>query len=486
MRSWFSRLVVSWHNLTVAKQFAVAAIVVIGIGMAGVGMWINTQIKLGVEKHIALTTALYMQGFVEPLIQDPPAQNTLSAGSMDALAALLTIGPLKNQVLSLKVWSPDGTVMFSTTKDLIGKKFPLEGALEAALAGTPSPELDDLGSSENGEERKLGISLLEIYAPLYNRSSGKVIGAGEFYLRADQLKADLRDKVLQSWLIVGLLTLAMIASLSGIILRASRTIDKQRASLRERVAELSDLLADNQRLSKRIERANRTAADLNDRFLSQIGADLHDGPAQLLSLVLMQLGGPLPRARTRHVRKNPVPQAREVLTDALKDIRNISSGLVLPEVESLSLIEALELAAVAHERLTGTRVKRQLSATLPDVPRAIKASAFRLAQEGLNNAYKHAGGRGQTLTASQKGGALVVEVADDGPGFEWAGSRSAVGHLGLISLQNRILALGGDFEVRSKPGAGAKLTAHIPFRNGTGDYDEEDSSRDHRRPPVDA
>jgi signal transduction histidine kinase len=487
MRSWFARLVVLWHNLKVAKQFALASIVVIGFGMAGVGLWINTQIKLGVEKHIALTTTFYMQGFVEPLVQELSSEEALSEQSNAALKALLSSGPLKNQVVALKVWAPDGTVVFSTSPELIGKKFPIEGALKTALAGSPSPELDDLGSSENAQERKLGLALMEIYAPLYNRNTGKVIAVGEFYLRADQLKTDLRNKVLQSWLIVGLLTLAMVASLSGIVLGASRTIDRQRASLRDRVSELSDLLADNQRLSHRIERANRTAADLNDRFLSQIGADLHDGPAQLLSFVLMRLGAKPVGAGSRNSPKGDnTPRVREALRDALKEIRNISSGLVLPEIDSLSLLESLELAASAHERLTGSQVKRQLSSSLPDVPRAIKASAFRLVQEGLNNAYKHAGGRGQTLIASRQGGVLVIEVVDDGPGFQWAGSKCPGEHLGLIGLQNRILALGGDFEVRSEPGAGTRLTAHIPFRNGTVDNAKEDSSRNHRRPSVDA
>jgi signal transduction histidine kinase len=279
----------------------------------------------------------------------------------------------------------------------------------------------------------------------------------------------------------------MVALLSIIMFRASKTIDRQQVSLREQVAELSKLLADNADLNARIAQANRRAADLNDQFLGRIGADLHDGPAQLLGLVLMRLGEKPARAGPRNQPKgDTTSKMRAVLRDALKEIRNISSGLVLPEIDSLCLDEALELAASAHERLTGTHVERQLSSELPEVPRAIKTCAYRLAQEGLNNAYKHGRGRGQTLIASRQDGDIRIEIDDDGPGFRWARSAPPNGHLGLITLQNRVLALGGSFEVRSEPGAGTRLIASIPFHNGAVNDAKEDSSRNHRGSPVDA
>jgi glucose-6-phosphate-specific signal transduction histidine kinase len=99
---------------------------------------------------------------------------------------------------------------------------------------------------------------------------------------------------------------------------------------------------------------------------------------------------------------------------------------------------------------------------------------------------KHAGGRGQALIASRQDGDIHIEVVDDGPGFRWARSGSPGRHLGLIGLQNRILALGGSFDVRSEPGAGTRLIANIPFHNGASNDVKEDPSWNHRRSPVDA
>src|SRR5262249_16208092 len=82
----------------------------------------------------------------------------------------------------------------------------------------------------------------------------------------------------------------VIGCLFGIVHNGSRTIEKQRLSLEQRVAQLSRLLAENTDLRQRVDYANQRMADANERMLRQIGADLHDGPVQLLGLALLKLG----------------------------------------------------------------------------------------------------------------------------------------------------------------------------------------------------
>jgi signal transduction histidine kinase len=464
--SWFSRL-----NLI--KQFCVAALVVIGAGMAMMGFWINAQIKEGVIRNTADNTRLYLQGFVEPLVQEFEADGTLSADSRSDLMHLLKVGALKNKLVGLKVWRPDGMVLFSNRLEAIGKTYPLEPALASALRGATSPEFESMGSAENEFDDFSAEAVIEIYAPLHDLETGKVIAAGEFYLQSVSLAADLRRASRLTWAAVGLLGASMAAALSFIMLRANTIIEHQRRSLETQVSQLSDLLEDNRELNQRIAGANSKAADLTDRFLGQIGADLHDGPAQLLGLALMQIEDPKSPRSGKSRRKYDAGDLRGALKTALKDIRQISSGLVLPELDYLNTNEAIELACSAHERFTGTLVERQIEDQLPDLPRAAKASAYRLVQEGLNNAFKHAGGAGQRLTARKDGSNIVIEVEDSGPGFEWTGTLLASGHMGLTGLQNRILALGGAFNASPRGEGGTKLSARIPtFTANTAQHEE--------------
>jgi len=109
----------------------------------------------------------------------------------------------------------------------------------------------------------------------------------EFYEDAEALKRNLFKANLQSWLAVALVTLAMLGALSGIAFRGSRTIEHQRVSLEQRISELSRLLSQNELLRNRLQQTSRRTAEINERYLRRISADLHDGPALFQSTTMM-------------------------------------------------------------------------------------------------------------------------------------------------------------------------------------------------------
>ncbi|TKB24966.1 MAG: sensor histidine kinase, partial [Mesorhizobium sp.] len=84
----------------------------------------------------------------------------------------------------------------------------------------------------------------------------------------------------------------------------------------------------------------------------------------------------------------------------------------------------------------------------PELGTSEKISIYRFVQEGLNNAFRHGKGKGQQVRATMKGGKLLVEVQDTGPGFNPARSEG----LGLAGLRERIESIGGQFETLSGPG----------------------------------
>ena len=92
---------------------------------------------------------------------------------------------------------------------------------------------------------------------------------------------------------------------------------------------------------------------------------------------------------------------------------------------------------------------------MPNLNAAEKTCIYRFVQEGLNNGWRHAEGRGQAVCLTPRGELLELTVRDAGPGFPAANTPTE--GLGLIGLRDRVEALGGSFEMRSLPAGGAEL-----------------------------
>ena len=129
----------------------------------------------------------------------------------------------------------------------------------------------------------------------------------------------------------------------------------------------------------------------------------------------------------------------------------MAAGLTLPELSGVSPSDALCLAVRNHERRTATTVSCEVEGLPHDVPAPIKSCLYRFAQEALNNAYRHAGGHGQTVRGRYRGNTIEVEVADAGPGFE--PGKCAVGNrLGCWACANASSPSAAPW--RSSPGLG--------------------------------
>lgn len=296
-QSYIRSLVLRWHRLSLSQQFGVAASVVIGLGMALLGTVVAERIKTGVVENSAKSAALYMHSYIEPLVQELADAPTLSPATQRSLTNLLASTPRRSRLLLLKVWNRDGQIVFSSEPSLIGKTFPISSRLAQAWSGKVDVEFDDLHHAENEYERTKNVPFIEIYVPMYRHGTDNVIAVSEFYENAVELRAAVNQSRLHSWLVVGGLGLGMLATLFGIVRRGSATIAAQQRALSDRVGELSALLAQNEELQRRAQEANNRSAETTERFLRRIGAELHDGPAQLIGLSLLRLDSLLPKKR---------------------------------------------------------------------------------------------------------------------------------------------------------------------------------------------
>ena len=176
---------------------------------------------------------------------------------------------------------------------------------------------------------------------------------------------------------------------------------------------------------------------------------------------------------TMNLNNNPIPdgcdlqQLDEVETNlqqALQELRGIATGMSLPQLSELNLSETIIRAVRAHERKTSTRVTINLRDLPEGAPLPVKITIFRLVQEALNNAFRHAGGAGQTVQAYTLNSDLKIEITDQGPGFDIEKWKSSEDHLGLTGMRERVESLGGWFNLESKAGAGTRVVCRLSLR----------------------
>ncbi len=265
---------------------------------------------------------------------------------------------------------------------------------------------------------------------------------------------------------MGLAILVIYLLLAGFVRGASDTIQRQQTELAHKVVQLTDLLARNRELNERVRRASASVAQLNEGYLKRIGSELHDGPAQDLGLSILKLDALAARHEKTATDTDMVTQFNEIgisLQNALKEMRGIAAGLSLPQLTELDLAGTVQHVVRAHERRTGSRVELFFQPPPNAVAPPLRITVYRLIQEALNNAYRHAGGAGQRVRVSSEDDQLLVMVSDSGSGFD---PRQAIesGRLGLSGMRERVESLGGGFHIDSQPGQGTTIFARLPLQ----------------------
>ena len=160
-------------------------------------------------------------------------------------------------------------------------------------------------------------------------------------------------------------------------------------------------------------------------------------------------------------------EVARAVKDAISEIRTISRGLSLPDIDRRSLPDLVQRLVEAHKARTGVNVT--VSCRIPpgiELPEAAKICIYRFVQEGLNNGWHHAEGKEQSVDLVIEGDGLRLTVADRGPGFAapppGAGADGTT--LGLAGLGDRVESLGGQLTARNRAGGGAELVMTLDLR----------------------
>ncbi len=453
-------------RLTLVQRFALVSLVILVVGALIIGRYVGEEIEDGVVARSSAITALYVDSFISPRLQELDS-GMVSDDDRAELDGLLAESSLGQEIASFKVWDRKGNIVYASDSALVGQKFELTGRLAAALAGKVDSGLSDLGQEEQQFERARFDRLLETYAPVRQDQTGAIIGAMEFYQDPSDLESEIASSQRTGWLIVGFSTAGMYLLLVGLVKGASNTLASQHRHLRK-------LADENTSLAQRVRKAAAEKTETDEQLLLRISHDLHDGPAQDLGLALLRIRS-LRKGTERHLPSadREVERVREDfelveagLADALKETRQISSDLRLPELEGLALPEVVEKAKLDYERKTGSTVGMAQASVPASVSLSLKIVVYRVLQEALNNSLRHAGAQEQRISVAHADGWLTLEVSDGGPGFDVAtaeGSRDDRAPLGLRGMRERVEMLGGTLVVDSSVAGGTTVRAKLPL-----------------------
>lgn len=290
-----------------------------------------------------------------------------------------------------------------------------------------------------------------------NNGSLGVIKALRDYSVLNKIASLVAIGVFATILISGLWIFLLIIPRSTVEKPVTR---KDKKVLDQQVSQLSELLNENRELQRKTKVANSRAVELNERFLRRVGADLHDGPAQEIGFAAMTLNQIANRQNSKELGQE-FHAVKKALEESLKEIREISTGLVMPELEQMSLQEGVGKVVQRHQINTGASVE-ELYYNLPDdIELPIKICAYRFAQEGLTNSYKHGKAKKCKFTAQVINDVLQLSLKDDGIGFRQSELSTDGGHLGLMGLKDRIESLGGRLSINSKLGVGTAIKVSL-------------------------
>ncbi|MEO6395217.1 MAG: hypothetical protein ABIO40_04845 [Devosia sp.] len=425
------------RRLGLSQRFLIAALLTIALSTGLLGIWAGTIVKTNILYGVAETANSSLQSVIYPSVQGLVVDRELSDAERAALDASFAFSSQSDatRLIQFALLRPDGTEIYladAGLNDTIGLDL-----IARARQGELIASLETVEPEPVGPYRGIGLTVLRIVSPV-STPQGQPFLVAVLYLSARSLTDVAAQSQREIWALVVAIGGIVVAALYLMVDRAGRTISRQRARLAANL-KISRLLTDENRVLREASELLRLAASkANESLLARVGSDIHDGPVQLLTLLILRLSG---NSAAGSEAEAPAALAKA----AMEELRNISSGLVLPELAELSIADAIELAVSRHERMTGARSRLRIRGLDHDAPMAVKICAYRVVQESLNNNFQH-GGSHPAVIASEADDQVDLTVSAISPADQKP-SASRRDRLGLIGMRLRVEALGGSISV---------------------------------------
>jgi signal transduction histidine kinase len=213
-------------------------------------------------------------------------------------------------------------------------------------------------------------------------------------------------------------------------------------------------------------RVRRLAADVissGDRERARIARELHDSTAQSLAALMFQLSAAARDSQDPELAKR-LAAMKGLAAEVLEEVRTLAHAVHPRVLDDLGLPAALQnLAREMGARHTGVEIEVAAGAGAERLPPTTAAVLYRVAQEGVSNALRHGTPRTIDISASVDDHAAVLEITDDGTGFDVAEAQRRRPGMGLFSMRERVALVDGDLELVSRPGLGTRILVTVPL-----------------------
>ncbi|MDP9295359.1 MAG: HAMP domain-containing histidine kinase [Actinomycetota bacterium] len=460
-------------------RFAAASLVAFMLIGGVVTVVMVRVVRQRAEEHAKFHATYVVDAVLAPGLRNVPLDAPLTGQNLERIDRLVHDRILSDgRSVRVKIWAPDGTVLYSDNRSLIGQSFPEEhGELQAVLDGEIENGISDLQARENVGERQIADKLFQTYAPLRRSPQQAPVAVAEIYqdYSAIQGEIDALGRVLVATFAVGLVVL--YALLLPIAFRAARSLRRKNEQLKDQAQRLETLLSREQETVAELRNLNRMQTDF-------VAASSHELRTPLTSVI-----GYLRTLRQPNMLDDPA-LAKEFLATAEHQATRLSLL-----VQKLLSTAALEDGARPVET-SAFQLADLVAVVLNDVPTGadrvhlhiegsptVRTDRDRLHEILLNvveNALKYSPGDSAVhVEAECSEDELVVHVRDRGIGIDPADQETIFERfrqvdqsatrrfdglgLGLHLSKGLCSDLGGTIDVRSAAGEGSTFTVRIPM-----------------------
>jgi PAS domain S-box-containing protein len=225
-----------------------------------------------------------------------------------------------------------------------------------------------------------------------------------------------------------------------------------------------------------VKRAEEELRSLSSRLLNiqdeerrRIARELHDGTAQNLFAVSMNLASLQKRSGLHAFDKEILEECNRMCEESLKELRTISYLLHPPTLDHTGLVDALKWFVEGFTRRSGIQVEMEIAEGIGRLLPAIERDLFRIVQEGLGNVSRHSGSKKAIVRMEQRENEVVLQIRDFGKGMapSFAEGQGGEAHgVGITGMRERLRHVGGRLDVQST-GEGTTLIATVPLRLNT-------------------
>ncbi len=213
----------------------------------------------------------------------------------------------------------------------------------------------------------------------------------------------------------------------------------------------------------RLRRSQMALLHAREEERLRLRRDLHDGLGPSLAAIGLKVDAAASWvARDPAVAEGLLAEVRRDLNATLAETRHLVRGLRPPALDELGLASAIKRTA---DEFSGADKQPEITVSadgLPTLPAAVEVAAYRIVQESLTNAVRHAHAAHLDVHVGVDGGALRIEVEDDGTGYDTESRRG----VGTEAMRERVEELGGDCWIASAPDKGTRVLVTLPLSPG--------------------